>query len=147
MPSSAQEILDMPQTAVDDLYRSHPAGDIPTGEGVGTVIYHPDTELADVAEKVAHLIAWQGKIFDPDRGELRNEVTPLHLKAIKAKVYKGPSWFDEQEAIILDYSETSLVARYIRDEMRLVGPGLYLGIVYWGRKRILNFALQFPTAG
>jgi hypothetical protein len=145
MPHSAREIVDMPQAEVDDLFRSSPPGDIPTGEGDGTVIYHPDTKMADVAEKLVHLIAWQGKVFDPDHGELRNVVTPLHLKAIKAKVYKGESWFDGQEAIILDYSETSLVAHYIRDEMRLVGDGLYLGVVFWGRDRILNFALQFPT--
>jgi hypothetical protein len=144
MPNSAQEIVDMPQAEVDDLFRGSPAGEIPTGEAVGTVIYHPDTELADVAEKLVHLIAWQGKVFDPDHGELRNEVTPFHLKSIKAKVYKDSSWFDGNEAIILDYSHTSLIAHYIRDEMRLVGEGLYLGIVFWDRDRILNFALQFP---
>jgi hypothetical protein len=144
MPNSAQEIVDMPQAKVDDLFRASPAGAIPTGEAVGTVIYHPDTKLADVAEKLVHLIAWQGKVFDPDHGELRNEVTPLHLKSIKAKVYKDNSWFDGNEAIILDYSHTSLIAHYIRDEMRLVGDGLYLGIVFWDHDRILNFALQFP---
>ena len=144
MPNSAQEIVDMPQTEVDDLFRASPAGDIPAGEAVGTVIYHPDTKLADVAEKLIHLIAWQGKILDPDNGELHNLVTPLHLKAIKAKVYKGNSWFDGNEAIVLDYSHTSLIAHYIRDEMRLVGEGLYLGIVFWDDDRILNFALQFP---
>ena len=144
MPNSAQEIVDMPQTEVDDLFRASPAGAIPTGEAVGTVIYHPDTKLADVAEKLIHLIAWQGKIFDPDHGELHNVVTPLHLKAIKAKVYKGNSWFDGNEAIVLDYSHTSLIAHYIRDEMRLVDEGLYLGIVFWDDDRILNFALQFP---
>jgi hypothetical protein len=28
--------------------------------------------------------------------------------------------------------------------MREVSPGVYLGIVYWDRTRILNFALEFP---
>ena len=111
---------------------------------MGTVIYHPGTKLADVAEKLVHLIAWQGKVFDADQGGLRNEVTPFHLKSIKAKVYKDSSWFDGNEAIILDYSQTSLIAHYIRDEIRLVGEGLYLGIVFWDHERILNFALQFP---
>jgi hypothetical protein len=146
MPSSAQEIVDMPQAEIDELFRSSAAGDIPTGEAVGTVIYHPDTKTADIAEKLVHLIAWQGKVFDPEKGELRNEITPLHLKAIKAKVYKDNSWFDGNEAIILDYSHTSLVAHYIRDEIRLVGEGLYLGIVFWDHDRVLNFALQFPRS-
>jgi hypothetical protein len=144
MPGNAQEIVDMPQARVDDLFRASPPGDIPAGEAVGTIIYHPDTKMADVASKLVHLLAWQGKVFDPDKGELRNEVTPLHLKAIRARVYKDASWFDGNEAIILDYSETSLVAHYIRDEIRLIGAGLYLGIVFWGRVRVLNFVLQFP---
>lgn len=144
MPGNAQEIVDMPQAQVDDLFRASPPGDIPTGEAVGTIIYHPDTKMADVAAKLVHLIAWQGKVFDPDKAELRNEVTPMHLQAIRARVYKDASWFDGNEAIILDYSETSLVAHYIHDEIRLVGAGLYLGIVFWGRDRVLNFVLQFP---
>jgi hypothetical protein len=140
----AQEIVDMPQDGVDELFRSSAAGDIPSGEAEGTVIFHPGTHMADVAEKLAHLIVWQGKVFDADNGNLVNKVTPLHVDAIKGKVYKGESWFDGKEAIILDYSKTSLIAHYIRDEMRLVGDGLDLGIVYWGHERLLNFALQFP---
>ena len=44
---------------------------------------------------------------------------------------------------MLDYSQTSIVAHWIRDEIRLVSPGLYLGVVFWDRRKILNFALQF----
>src|SRR6185295_14649556 len=38
-------------------------------------------------------------------------------------------------------SKTSLVARKVRDEIREVSPGLYLGKVYWGKKRLIDFAL------
>ena len=41
------------------------------------------------------------------------------------------------------YSETSLVAHRIRDEIRLIAPRQYLGVVYWDKKRLINFALQF----
>jgi hypothetical protein len=44
---------------------------------------------------------------------------------------------------VLDYSETSLVARWIRDEIRQIGPGTYLGKVYWEKKRLIDFALVF----
>jgi len=30
----------------------------------------------------------------------------------------------------------------VRDEIRLIGPGIYLGRVYWENKPILFFALQ-----
>ena len=74
---------------------------------------------------------------------LRNRILPLGLNAIIAKVYKAPSWLDQKECIVLDYSETSLLARWIRDEIRLIGPGTYLGKVYWDKKRLIDFALQF----
>ncbi|HSR41814.1 MAG TPA: hypothetical protein VLL48_06575, partial [Longimicrobiales bacterium] len=60
-------------------------------------------------------------------------------------VYMDESWFADGPAIILDYSKSSLVARKIRDEIREVGPGVYLGQVYWGRKRLILFSLEFPT--
>jgi hypothetical protein len=139
-------MVDMSQGELDDLFRASPPGDIPKGEGRGTVIVAPDTEFAEIAAKLVHLIAWQGKIFDPDSGTLLNEISPLHLDRIRAKVYKDASWFDKKECIVLDYSKTSVVAHWIRDEMRLVDAGVYLGIVYWNDHRILNFALEFPAA-
>ena len=44
---------------------------------------------------------------------------------------------------MLDYSQTSLVASHIRDEIRQIGPGQYLGLVYWDKTRTIHFALQF----
>lgn len=63
------------------------------------------------------------------------------MKMIVAKVYLDKSWLDEKETIVIDYSKTSLLARVIRDEIREVEPGVYLGKVWWGKKRILDFAL------
>ena len=143
MPT-AKEMVEMSQQELDDLFRASPPGDIPKGEGRGTVIVAPGSEVAELAAKVVHLIAWQGKVFDPASGTLLNEVSPLHLDRIRAKVYKDASWFDKNECIVLDYSKTSVVAHWIRDEIRLVDEGTYLGIVFWDEHRILNFALEFP---
>jgi hypothetical protein len=141
---TGDDLVHMTQQQLDDLFRQSPAGDIPRGEAKGTVIVDPGTETSEIAAKVAHAVAWQGKVFDPDKGVLLNEVTPFHIDAIKAKVYKDDSWFDGKECIALDYSETSIVAHWIRDEIRLVAPALYLGIVYWAHDRLINFALEFP---
>jgi hypothetical protein len=35
------------------------------------------------------------------------------------------------------------VARAIRDEIREVSPGIYLGLVFLGGKHVLDFALDF----
>jgi hypothetical protein len=57
------------------------------------------------------------------------------------------SWLDGKECIVLEYSETSLVAQWIRDEIRKIGPDLYLGKVYWSKSHIFDFALQFSDNG
>ncbi len=137
-------LMKMTQAQLDDLFKQSPAGPIPNGQAEGTAIIAPGTQLEETAAKFIHFFAWQGKVFDAAKGELRNRILPMGVKAIVAKVYKDKSWFDGQECIALDYSETSLLAHYIRDEIRMVGDGVYLGIVFWGKKKLIDFALKFP---
>jgi hypothetical protein len=137
------QLMRMSQSELDELFRHSPPGEIPDGDAEGTAIVAPGTRLEDPAARLIHLIAWQGKVFDKDAGELRNKILPTGVHAIAAKVYVDKSWFDGKECIALDYSNTSLVAHWIRDEIRLVGPGVYLGIVFWDRTRLIHFALKF----
>jgi hypothetical protein len=137
------QLLDMNQEQLDDLFRNSPAGSIPQGEGDGTVIIATGTQLSEIAARFLRFFAWQGKIFNPERGDLRNEITPFGIQAIIAKVYKGESWLDGKECVVLDYSETSIIVQWVRDEIREVAPGLYLGVVYWSRTKLINFALKF----
>jgi hypothetical protein len=98
-------------------------------------------------------VFWHGKVFHPSTHDLHNKISPFGIEAIRAKVYQGESWLDGQPCVVLDYSETSFVAGWIRDEIREVAPGLYLGLVwgvgklFGGRKRVLKFALTFPPPG
>ena len=146
MALDVTQLVKMSQAQLDELFRNSPAGDIPRGEGEGTVLIDPGTDLTDIAAKFAHIFAWQGKVFDPETGQLCNKILPLGIKAIIANVYKDKSWFDERECIVIDYSKTSLVAHWVRDEIREVAPGLYLGIVFWDEDKLINFALAFPEA-
>jgi hypothetical protein len=134
----------MSQAQLDELFTTSPPGAIPDGEAKGTAIIAPGTTYTDeIAEFINHF-AWQGKNFDSKKGALKNRILPFGFNAIIARVYKGPSWLDGKECIVLDYSETSLLAHWIRDEIREVAPGLYLGKVYWGKKRLIDFAVEFP---
>jgi hypothetical protein len=146
MAITVSEMLKMSQAQLDDLFTKSPPGEIPNGEAKGTAIVAPGTTYTqNIADFVNHF-AWQGKVFDAGEGVLRNKILAFGLNAILAKVYKGPSWLDNKECIVLDYSKTSLVAHWIRDEIREVAPHVYLGKVYWGKKRLIDFALEFPTA-
>jgi hypothetical protein len=144
MSYDATQLLKMTRAELDDLFRSSPPGPIPTGRADGTVIVAPDTPLSDPAAKLLHLLAWHGKVFDPKTRTLRNIVTPLGIETVVAAVYEDTSWLDQKPSIVLDYSKTSLIAHWVRDEIRLIAPGAYLGIVYWDHARLINFALVFP---
>jgi len=143
MAYDAQQLMSMSQAELDDLFRASPAGPIPNGSATGTAIIAPGTKYSAPIAEVINRFGWQGKVFDAEKGVLKNRILAFGLEAILAKVYKAPSWLDNKECIVLDYSETSLVAHYIRDEIRLVGPGFYLGKVYWAKDRLIDFCLQF----
>jgi hypothetical protein len=141
-----KEFLSMSVDQLDDLFRNSAAGDIPTGKTDGTAIIAPGTNVSDDIARFVNHFTWKGKIFEPEKGELINRIGPLEHRLIVAKVFKGRSWFDNKECIVIDYSETSLIAKWIRDEIREVAPGIYLGLVYWGKKKLIHFALKFPAS-
>jgi hypothetical protein len=143
MTYTSAQLLEMSQQQLDDIFGSSPAGDIPSGEAHGTAIIASGTGFSPAIAEVISLFGWKGKTFDAVHGTLRNRLLAFGVDAIVAEVYKGDSWFDGKECIVLDYSRTSTVASHIRDEIRQIGPGMYLGIVFWDKKRTIHFALQF----
>ena len=145
MALDAKQLLQMSQQQLDELFSAHDAGLIPDGEAKGTAIIAPGTPISESIAAYINIFAWQGKVFDAKAGLLRNRILALGLDAIIARVFKGPSLLDNKECIVLDYSETSLVAAHIRDEIRQIEPGFYLGKVYWDKKRLIDFALDFRT--
>ncbi len=144
MAYDVPQLLRMPQQQLDELFTASEPGPIPEGQADGTAIIAPGTPYSlEIAEFIKYF-AWQGKVFDPAAGQLRNRVGPFGLNAIIADVYKAPSWLDGKECIVLDYSRTSVVAHWIRDEIRLIQPpSLYLGKVFWDKARLIDFTLQF----
>jgi hypothetical protein len=147
MALDAKQLLGMSQAELDALFSAHEAGPIPDGPAEGTAIVAPDTPVSEAIAAFVNAAAWKGKVFDAKDGFLRNEVGPFGVRAIVARVYKAPSWLDQKECIVLDYSQTSLVAAHVRDEIRLVDDGFYLGKVYWDSKRLIDFSLDFRGAG
>ena len=142
MAWTVEDLLKQSQQTLDDLFREAQPGPIPDGEAKGTAIIAPGTSFTEEIAQLVSLFAWQGKIFDAEKGFLRNQILPFGLKAIVAKVYVGDSWLDGKPCIVIDYSETSLLASRVRDEARLLQPGLYLGKVYWNQTRLIDFALE-----
>ena len=126
-----------------ELFGAGTAGAIPDGRGKGTVLLGTGGRVARAAAALCYALAWRGKVVNARQGRLKNIVTPLGIQAIEAAVYKQDSWYDGEPCIVLDYSKTSFVARQIRDEIREISPGVFLGLVFWGRRHVLDFALDF----
>ncbi|MEN3370375.1 MAG: hypothetical protein V7609_2518 [Verrucomicrobiota bacterium] len=141
-----KEFLTMSGEQLDEIFRNSPAGEIPSGKTDGTAIVASGTEISDEMAHFANFFTWKGKVFRPEKGDLINRIGIIEHKLIVAKVYKGKSWFDDKECIVIDYSKTSLLAHSIRDEIREVAPGIYLGLVYLGKKKLIHFALKFPAS-
>jgi len=103
MAYDANQLLAMSQAQLDDLFRSNAAGDIPNGSANGTAIIAPGTRYSAAIAEIINHFGWQGKVFDAAKGTLKNRILAFGLEAIIARVYKGPSWLDGQECIVLDY--------------------------------------------
>tara|TARA_R110002073_G_scaffold10985_4_gene51016 strand:- start:922 stop:1377 length:456 start_codon:yes stop_codon:yes gene_type:complete len=130
---------------LDEIYCKAEPGSIPSGDTHGTAIL-AGSIFSKIVAAFARLLAWQGKVFDlfcpnGQAGLLVNKITPFGLTFIVAKVYRDKSWMDGKDTIVIDYSKTSFVAKVIRDEIREIEPGVYLGKVWWGKTRVLDFAL------
>ncbi|MBL4828183.1 MAG: hypothetical protein JKY66_10825 [Spongiibacteraceae bacterium] len=137
--------LNLSRAELDEIYENATVGCIPSGDTRGTAIV-TGSPLAKTFAIFVRLFAWQGKVFDlfppeHEKGILVNKITAFGLTFIVAKVYKDSSWMDGKETIVIDYSKTSFFAKKIRDEIREIEPGVYLGKVWFGKKRILDFAL------
>jgi hypothetical protein len=137
-----KDMLEMSEAELDELFRNSPAGEIPDGDAKGTVLVAKPA-VSGITARFARWVAWQGKVFNRARGDLKNKILPFGIRAVRAKVYKEASWFDGKETIVLDYSKTSRLAKTIRDEIREVAPHVYLGLVFQQRDKVLHFALEF----
>ena len=137
-----EALLRLSGRELDGLFRRSPAGAYPDGRAEGLFLLAPGTPGAPLLAGLLGL-AWRGKQFDADAGTMVNRVLPIGIKAVKARVREEPSRLDGRPCHVLDYSRTSMIAGSVRDEIREVAPGLYLGLAYWRGLRVGRFALRF----
>ncbi|MBI1860589.1 MAG: hypothetical protein HYR96_06705 [Deltaproteobacteria bacterium] len=159
------------QEDLDQLYSCLEAGPIPEGFHRGAVIYPNDgghkkflefltkmgIPLNEERVKIIAEAIWKGKEFDTSGDEpmLRNRV--LGNLRFPAKVYKALSILDvRKDSIIIDYAYSEDLGGYvdaldniatrnglaIRDEIRMIRPGFYLGRAYLDGVFGLNFILK-----
>jgi hypothetical protein len=121
------QLLRMSEPELLQLYRRGCVGPTPVGTVRGQPVVRPGTRLGPTLSRGARVI-WQGKTFDPCDSSIVNKF--FGLRMIRGAVSLGPSWLDGGPALIIDYSQTSHLYRNYRDEIRMVAPGVYLGLMY-----------------
>ncbi len=140
---TVRQLLRMTRAELEELYRGGQPVPVPGGFAPGTALQYAGTGLAVPAARATHLL-WQGKFFNAADCTLVNKMGGV--KMIRARVYYGESWIDGRPSVIMDYSETSRVWADVRDELREVAPGLYLGAMFRrrcpGPRFVMFFALE-----
>ena len=146
--AATQKLMDMKRADLEAMYRASGSGPVPDGKADGLATLASGTGAGRVSEALFSFF-WHGKVFDAKKGELVNRL--VVGRAVKAKVFIGPSWLDGKPSVIIDYKGTSWIAGAVRDEIRMVAPGVYLGFAYvrapdGGAPRAdLLFALDFTS--
>jgi hypothetical protein len=157
IPSTVDELLQLDPDALALLYRNAtvPRIDRIEGDLRGRMLAWPGIRgrAAELVRGLAGLDAfpWRGKSFKPasaDAGEGINRVFSDRLKLFKFTTFVGPSRAGGFDAVQLDYDHPGnpFFIRAIKDEIRELRAGLYLGQAYLrarGREHlVLYFGLQ-----
>jgi hypothetical protein len=140
---SVDQLLRLDEAQIIALYRGGAAVGLPPGKVRGTPLLATGTRRARVMSRGARLL-WQGKVIDPDAAGAVNRFAGVRV--IRGELYAAPSWLDGAPTLVLDYRRTSHVYAKYRDEIRRVGPGLYLGLMFDRTKPcatpVMLFALE-----
>ena len=124
--NTMQDLARCQPAQLEALFASGSVSGIPTGRLRGLPLVNPGSPSAETVSQGSRLV-WSGKVISADGSRARNYF--FGLPSVPAKVSIQPSLRDGRPALVLDYSETSLVYRNVRDEIREVSPGVYLGYV------------------
>jgi hypothetical protein len=155
---------------IDELYAGLTAGVMPDGDYAATVLegeVDGRRVLADLAFKLGIPVGaealrrlgvelWSGRSFQKADGIARMTTAAWGTK-FPARMYCGQSFADpKRESIVVDWSRSEGLPGYdarvdwlpgrtglaLRDELRQLRPGVYLGRAFMGRRLVLSFVLQ-----
>jgi hypothetical protein len=124
--TSLDQLQGLSRADLEQLYALAPAAPLPVGFVRGRILVlsgyrHPR------ANKWFSELIWKGKHFQED-GTFVNQW--LGFRAVRSEAVIGPSYFDGNPSLILEYPPRVPYFGRMRDEAREVAPGLYLCMVF-----------------
>jgi len=148
------DLLGVPAAALLELYRGARVPRIGDVEGdlrgrMLAVLRLPGPVAAAVAAFAASSrFPWRGKSFRPlgdTRGEGINRVVSDRIRLYRFETSLGPSRAGDFDALQLDYDlpQNPFFIRPIKDEIRELGPGLWLGQAHLKTSSSTHLVLYF----
>src|SRR5262245_6570126 len=124
-PRATDDLVRADRATLDALYAAGTPSLPPSGFVPGRAIPEPGSRNTVRRSKVIGLL-WKGKVFSD--AQMINRLAG-GLEAVTARMYVGESLFDGQPSVILDYAGSKRFGD-VRDEMREIAPGVFLGMTY-----------------
>jgi hypothetical protein len=125
-PTCISDLKDLCLEQLQGLYATGTSGCTPAGCSRGEVLVMADTRHPRMKVRMANTV-WKGKCFAED-GSFINQWAGF--RALHSCVAEGPSWFDGQPCIVMEYPPGTPLFANLRDELRQIGPCLWLGMFY-----------------
>jgi hypothetical protein len=111
---------------LEQAYACGQGGSFPSGFGKGELLMLANTKRPKMKTRMANVV-WKGKTFDDD-GYFINQWAGF--KALHSYAAEGPSWYDGLPCVVMEYPAGTPVFANMRDEIREVGPGVWLGMFF-----------------
>lgn len=159
LPTSANELIRLSYRDAQSLFRKLPAPSVDemNGEYRAELLDQGPAPFLWIASFVVHLKGrWFAKAFTPEgpkggRGYNAFVIGHRVVRGSRMRTYVGPSRYDKQPSYHLDYSAYNRgLLGTMRDEIRQVREGLYLGLGMVGYTRLMRrpspFILEGPVA-
>lgn len=121
-------------------------GELPRGK----LLALAGTEAAHLALRpVVRLLSrgfglWEGVVFDHGGTAGANRFAGREGARFQAS--RGASWIDAGPALVLSYESAPWPLRGLRDELRLIAPGLAIGPTYYHDSVVAWFGLEARTS-
>lgn len=122
-----QQLIRMDACQLQEVYRNGKMCATPCGAVKGWAILSAGKPISVPRTYLTRLM-WQGKEFSCDGTMMINRA--FGTKMVQAQVFPDTSWFDGQPTLAFDYQCTSKLFGKVRDEVREICPGTYLGLTY-----------------
>ncbi|MCK5860950.1 MAG: SDR family oxidoreductase [Candidatus Hydrogenedentes bacterium] len=141
-PSTLDDLTRLSKPELEKLFTNGDTENMPSGFTAGLGIAFPGTFLGRILGKYVRATSWKGKYFEADRKQIRNILSPFSIKAARGELRIDDGILDGKPSIVVDYTNTIAFGLPIRDEIRKIADGLYLGRAFQGSKPTVFFALS-----